>query len=120
MQFSLAGILLLTIVVAVSMAAVRTAMMQNDKPGYEHEFLIFSAFLAGLLSGPVVGVAIGVRRRRPIRGVIVGLVVGWIAAWLAVVLLFTPASLFVVAFGSVLLVGFGLAVRFFSQKLPND
>jgi len=120
-QFSLAGILLLTIVVAISMAAVRTAVVQKDLWGDEYVLLALWCGLGGLMTGPVVGTTIGFRQRQPVRGVLVETVVGWIAAGLAVVLLITPGSLPVVGCGLFLLIGFGLAVRFLSKKrLASD
>ena len=119
-QFSLAGILLLTIVVAVAMAVVRSAVVAKNRWGDQCEFVAFCCALGGLIAGPAIGAALGSRRRRPIRGVLVGVVVGLLAACLAVVLLATPASLPVVACGSLLLVGFGSAVRFFSARLASD
>lgn len=116
--FSLASILLLTAVVAVLLAATVTAVA--DHQGVGREVLAVIAVI-GAMAGALIGVVIGLTQVARIRGALLGLLVGIITGAAAGISLTTPSNLVTLAIGSLVLVLFGVVVRFLSDRpAPKD
>lgn len=113
--FSLASILLLTVLVAVFFAAVATGMMGRDRPNKD---LLAGCAVGGSVLGSVVGTAIGLNRDRRIRGLVLGLLAGAISGAMAGVLLAIPQSLPATIVGALVLLVFSGVVRYFSPPPP--
>jgi hypothetical protein len=112
--FSVGTILLLTVVVAVGAAGVRTAMTTpaSDMP----VALAPLRGIAGAMIGALVGICLGATGRRPVIGVVLGFLAGDVVGAFAGVVLAEPKNLPVAAVGSALLVLLGVVVRVFSSR----
>lgn len=106
-QFSVASVLLMTALVAVVLAAVRTAAMLG-KPDWE---LVGAAGAAGFVIGAWIGAALGAAQPGPVRGLFLGLVAGMASGTAAGVLVALPGALPVVALGSPVLIVFAAVVK---------
>ena len=114
--FSLASLVLFTVVVAIAMASLRMAIVHGDRLDEEAMVMIG---IFGTALGAVVGLTVGLKQPRPVLGVVVGLVGGAAAGPLALVLVANPECILVIAVGSVILIGFAAAVRRFSGPRPS-
>ena len=117
--FSLASMLLLTIVVAVFAAGIGIASTHPERV----EQAVFSVgTVVGGLVGIIVGAVTGGRQNRRVYGVLVGVFVGLVAGAACGGLLAVPSghSLSVIIVGSVVMICFGLVVRYFSTGPPGQ
>lgn len=112
--YSLASLLLLTAVVAVFLAATCTAWL--DPPPDMDPDLIAGCGVGGLVVGLCVGLGIGANQLRPLPGAGLGMLAGMLAGVASGVLLAAPNKMLPVAVGSLVIVLFGLAVRYGSKK----
>ena len=115
--FSLASILLLTVVVAVFAAGIGIV---SKHPQCVHQGVFAVGTAVGGFVGIVVGVVIGRRQIRPGRGILVGVLAGWMAGAGCGALLAVPNSLWVIIVGSAVMIFFGLVVRYFSADPPGQ
>jgi hypothetical protein len=115
--FSLASILLLTVVVSIYAGGLRTAV--TDPRGVEEELLGMLG-VVGLVIGGIVGVTIGGRYGPENRGPAIGLLAGFAFGAPSMILAAVPRSLPVIAVGSLLLIGFAALVRVFSARVPKE
>ena len=109
--FSLASILLLTAVVAIFLAAVRTAMVDEGPPDPAADMRGAGGGIVGLF----VGIGIGVTRTRRVLGIGLGILVGWFVGGAAGMLLSQAKTLPLVFIGSAVLIALGVVVRRFSS-----
>ena len=114
--FSLASLVLFTVVVAVAMASLRMAIVHGDR--LDDEAMVAIGIL-GVVLGAAVGLVVGLKQPRPVLGTVVGLFGGAAAGPLTLVLVATPECLLVIAVGSVILIGFAVVVRRFSAPRPD-
>jgi len=112
-RFSLAGLLLLTTVVAVLLAAMSPLTSEDQR--FDGEELAAAA-LIGAGCGLVVGIVVGVVRRRPLRSAAIGGPAGLFFGAVGGVLLSLPADLPALLVGSLVLVVFGAVVRRYSAR----
>jgi hypothetical protein len=110
--FSLASILLLTAVIAVLLAALRSAGVASV--AHDLEWLAPVVVWFGLATGGLLGVGVGAAQQRRLLGIPIGLVCGLIGGAVAGRLLVLPGTLAVLVIGSVLIVVFAAVVRFLS------
>ena len=117
--FSLASILLLTVVVAVFAAGIGII---STHPQRVHEGLFVVGTVVGGFVGVIVGAVIGSRQIRPDRGILVGSLAGWMAGAGCGAMLAVPIShsLLVIIVGSLVMICFGLVVRYFSADPPGQ
>jgi len=112
--FSVATILLLTAVVAIFLAALRTVAVEPSAiPG---EQLGLRA-ISGILIGTFVGLGMGLTRPRRRWGIPLGLLTGWFVGG-AGSLFADPRNLPLAAIGSLLLIVLGVVVRVGSSSRP--
>jgi hypothetical protein len=131
--FSIATLMLLTVVVAIGAAAARTLVIASNMTAAEvgaslmraTQLAVVSpseAFLrgtAGAIIGLLVGIYLGLHRRRPIVGVPLGAIVGGFVGGFAGIVFTEPRNLLVAAIGAVLLVLLGIIVRGLSRR-PHE
>jgi hypothetical protein len=131
--FSIATLMLLTVVVAVGAAAARTLVIASNVTAAEVGASVARApslavvtrteaglrGAAGAMIGLLVGIYLGLRRRRPMVGVPLGVVVGGLVGAFAGVVFTEPKNLLVAAIGSALLILLGIIVRGLSRH-PHE
>jgi len=110
--FSLASILLLTVVVAVFAAGIASVLTRWSGA---NRWLLLATAGGGMLIGIAVGVAVGLRQLRPVAGVVAGVPTGAIAGAGCGLLLAAPNLLPIVVVGSAVMVVFALVVRLYSR-----
>ncbi|NUQ61290.1 MAG: hypothetical protein HUU20_02310 [Pirellulales bacterium] len=106
----MASVLLVTALVAIVLAAVRTAATAS---GPSKEWIAFAGSM-GLVFGALAGAEIGAAQPRWIRGAMLGLVVGMLSGAVGGVMVAMPQCLLVVLIGAPLLVAFAAAVKHLS------
>ena len=111
-QFSVASVLLVTALLAVVLAAVRTAVVL-DKPDWEW---VGSAGAGGLVMGAIIGAALGAAQPSPVRGLLLGLMVGMASGTAAGIMVALPRALPVVVLGAPVLIVFAAVVRKLSGR----
>ena len=115
--FSLASIFLLTVVVAIYAGSLKT--VTTGGRGVDAGLLGLLG-LAGLTTGAIVGTTIGGRYGPRNRGPAIGLLAGLAFGAPSMILAALPQSLPVIGVGSVLLIGFAVVVRAFSDREPKE
>ena len=133
--FSVATLLLLTVVVAIGAAGVRTLVVTSNvvidgSGGVLHSSTVAQSIqnaanvrgeavmrgIAGAMIGLLVGIGIGATRPRPVAGVLLGIFVGGGVGAFAGAVLAEPKNLPVAAIGAALLLLLGIVVRVFSSR----
>jgi hypothetical protein len=109
--FSIASILLLTIVVAVVASALGNAARTGRLPPEAMAGCV--AF--GAPFGLIVGIAIGLAQPRRGLGALLGAAAGLAAGTAGTALMFVPGTGVHVLVGSAIMIAFGAAVRWFSR-----
>jgi hypothetical protein len=136
--FSIATLLLLTVVVAIGAAAMRTLVITSDLADEQLQKGLQSVSparavqlavqarnegvlrgIAGGIIGLLVGIYLGATRRRPILGVLLGIVVGGFTGAFAGAVFTEPKNLLVAVVGSALLILLGVVVRGLSRR-PHE
>ncbi len=115
--FSLASILLLTVVVAIYAGSLQTAT--TSRRGVD-EGMIALLGVAGVAIGVMVGATVGGRYGPRNRGSAIGLCAGLAFGPPSMILTAVPQSLPVIGVGAILLIGFAALVRTFSARAPRE
>ena len=106
------GLLLLTVVVAISAAGVgtsaKTFSLENPEP-------LVACVILGILLGALVGAVVGIRQGHSVGGIVVGAFFGMGAGPACMVFLAVHNNFFVIAIGSAVMLVFVAAVRVFSR-----
>ncbi len=123
--FSVGTLLLLTAVVAIGAAAVRTIIVTPRVEISSNRASIAAIHIdqgetalrgvAGCLIGLLVGIRLGAMRPRPLVGVLFGVFIGGIIGALAGGVLADPRNLSLAVSGSALLILFGVGMRALSS-----
>jgi len=110
--FSLASLLLLTVVVAIFAAGIGTSAktFSLDNPGP-----LVACFVLGILLGALVGAVVGIRQGHSVGGVVISAFFGIGAGPTCMVFLTVHNNFLVVAIGSAVMLVFVAAVRTFSR-----
>jgi hypothetical protein len=111
--FSLASIFLLTALVAVMAAAMRSAATH---PKVFDEGPAAFGTVAGLFVGLVAGAVAGLRSRRRVAGVLAGVPLGMMVGAVCGVVSFSPPAFHVLIVGAVLLPLVAVAIRLLSRR----
>ncbi len=137
--FSVGTLLLLTAVVAIGLAGVRTVVVDSDRialdavgrsgttptPSGVASIIAQRAqrqeegrlrAMGGCMIGLLVGIGVGATRPRPVLGVLLGIIVGWFVGGVAGGFLAQPESLPLAAIGSAVLLLLGGVVYLFSSR----
>jgi hypothetical protein len=114
--FSLASLLLLTAVVAILLAALRSAAL---RPGFNNDGTTSLMITGSALVGTFVGAVCGARQSRWFAGTMLGGLAGVLSGIGAGGLLTSPSSLAIAAVGSAVLILFGVIVRRHSDGPPR-
>lgn len=111
-RYSLASLLLLTLVVALGLGGLRAGMVGVER---DRQVALSLGTVGGALAGAVVGLVIGLGRPTRLRSGTSGLLVGAVSGLGAGLLAVLPAALPVLLPGSLLLLLFAVAVRRLSR-----
>jgi hypothetical protein len=131
--FSIATLMLLTVVVAIGAAAARTLVIASNvtaegvSDSLKRAVQLVAAptsevVLRGIVGGTIgllVGIYLGLTRKRPVLGVPLAAVVGVCVGAFAGVVFMEPRNLLVAAIGAALLILLGVVVRGLSRR-PHE
>lgn len=112
-RYSLAALLLLTLVVAVSLGGIQAGLAHSDP---EQPPLVVVGGLMGLLVGASVGLTLGLGRLTRLRSGLTGTLVGALSGLGAGLLAVLPTALQVLLPGAFVLLLFAAGVRWLSRR----
>jgi hypothetical protein len=131
--FSIATLMLLTVVVAIGAAAARTLVVASNVTAADvggslkravqlatapTSEVVLRGIVGGII-GLLVGIYLGLTRRRPVLGVPLAAIVGVCVGAFAGIVFMEPRNLLVAAIGAVLLILLGVLVRALSPRPPE-